>query len=91
MFPTLLTATSCFIIAFKKLKAFKKCLKDKAKEEKKYIQCVKDEEECEEDRDNCEKEQKRAQKSLEKMPSKFDKCIQKKCPISDTLSAVKMA
>ena len=54
-------------------KAFKKCLKDKAKEEKKYIQCVKDEEECEEDRDNCEKEQKRAQKSLEKMPSKFDK------------------
>jgi len=72
-------------------KAFKKCLKDKAKEEKKYIQCVKDEEECEEDRDNCEEEQKRAQKSLEKMPSKFDKCIQKKCPISDTLSAVKMA
>ena len=57
----------------KKLKAFKKCLKDKAKEEKKYIQCVKDEEECEEDRDNCEKEQKKAQKSLEKMPSKFDK------------------
>eukprot|EP00985_Skeletonema_marinoi_P019573 scaffold11282_cov75-Skeletonema_marinoi.AAC.2 len=68
-----------------------KCLKDKEKEEKKYIKCEEVKEECEEDRDNCEDEQEKALKSLERMPSKFDKCIEKKCPISDTFSAVKMA
>ena len=57
----------------KKLKDLAKCLKDKANEEKKYIQCVKDEKECEEDRDDCEREQKRAQQSLERMPREFDK------------------
>lgn len=75
----------------KKLKDLAKCLKDKANEEKKYIQCVKDEKECEEDRDDCEREQKRAQQSLERMPREFDKCIRSDCPISDTLSGVKMA
>eukprot|EP00984_Skeletonema_dohrnii_P010294 scaffold3999_cov138-Skeletonema_dohrnii-CCMP3373.AAC.29 len=68
-----------------------KCIKDKEKEEKKYMKCEEEKEECEEDRDNCEEEQEKALKSLERMPKEFVKCIEKKCSISDTFSAVKMA
>jgi len=50
-----------------------KCLKDKEKEEKKYMKCEEEKEECEEDRDNCEEEQEKALKSLERMPREFDK------------------